>query len=323
MGTGARVDVPLVNWGPRECERHDVVPFATSHRLQETALFTDAALAALIDRYPRERLQVFTMGDDPLNNSQWAPVDTSGVSGAEMLRAAKTGRLWVKLMRLDLVDRDYLEVMCRAYEPIWSVFSGIQRSDLRPLILISSPGALVYYHADAYPTMLWHVRGSKRFWVYPAADDRFVPPELMEKIYAGEIDEELPYRAEFDRHATVFDLEPGQLLTWPLNAPHRIVNHDSVNVSVSVQYSTVRGERRALVYQANQFLRRWLRLPVASTRDEGLTSALKRGSFRVARKLRLAAAQRPKRNYMAHYRVDGNAPGGMTLVPGGPVKTPF
>jgi hypothetical protein len=323
MATPAGSGLSLVSWGPRESERHDREPFTTPHHLHETPLFTDEALAALMDRYPRERLQVFTMGSDPLDNSQWAPVDTAGVSGADMLRAAGAGRLWIKLMRIDLVDKDYAQLMGRAYEEIWQKCPSIKRSYLRPLILISSPGALVYYHADAYPTMLWHVRGSKRMWVYPAADSRFIEPELMEKIYAGEIDEEVPFNAEYDKHAVYFDLMPGDLITWPLNAPHRIVNHNSVNVSVSVQYATDRGERRALLYQANQFLRSRLGLPVHSTRDDGLRALCKIASFRIARKLNIASAVGRKREYMAQYRVDGRAPGGMSLVPGGPVKTPF
>src|SRR5262245_27221305 len=184
MATPARPMSPLVVWGSRESSLHDVEPFVTPHRLRETEYFTDEALAALIDRYPRERLQVFTMGSDPLNNKDWAPVDTMGVSGADMLRAAQAGRLWIKLMRLDVVDKDYFGLMTAAYAGIWSYFGDIERGRLRPLILISSPGALVYYHADAHPTMLWHVRGSKRVWIYPAADSRFVEQELMEQIYA-------------------------------------------------------------------------------------------------------------------------------------------
>jgi hypothetical protein len=313
----------LVSWGSRECDLHDREPFTTRHCLHETSLFSDEALAALIDRYPRERLQVFTMGTNPLDNTQWAPVDTTGVSGADMLRAAAAGRLWVKLMRIDVVDKEYAKLMERAYEQIWSQYPGIKRSYLRPLLLISSPKALVYYHADAYPTMLWHIRGSKRMWVYPAADPRFIEPELMEKIYAGEIDEEVPFDADYDKHAVYFDLMPGDLITWPLNAPHRIVNHDSVNVSVSVQYATDRGEKRALLHQANRFLRSKLGLPIRSTRDEGLIALSKTAAFRIARKLNIGGTTSRKREYLAHYRVDGRAPGGMSLVPGGPVRTPF
>jgi hypothetical protein len=323
MAAAAPQSEPLVTWGQRESGSHDVEPFVTRHRFQETGLFTDEALAALIDRYPRDRLQVFTMGTDPTNNSDWAPVDTTGVSGAEMLRAAAVGRFWIKLMRLDLVDRELSELVNRAHEGIWSNAPGMLPGRLRPLLLISSPGALVYYHADAYPTMLWHVRGSKRVWIYPACKPDLVDPRLMEQIYAGEIDEEIPYQPSFDQQAHVFDLLPGQLLTWPLNAPHRIVNHNSVNVSVSVQYATRRGDQRSLVYHANHYFRKKLGLPMRSTVEGGLGAALKCTAFRVVRKLHIAMSAVPKRRYMARYRIDGSATSGMTLLPDGPVKTPF
>lgn len=323
MNTHAGGGASLVDWGPEHNRLHDTTPFVTPHRLHETGLFTDEALARLIDRYKRERLQVFTMGTDPLDNSQWGPVDTTGASGAEILRAVAAGRLWVKLMRIDLEDREYMSIMEKAYQEVWSACPDIRRGYLRPLILISSPGALVYYHADAYATMLWHVRGSKRVWIYPAADSRFIDPDLMESIYAGEIDEEVPYRPDFDRHATVFDLQPGQLLTWPLNAPHRIVNHDSVNVSVSVQYSTSRSDRRSLGYLANRFLRSRLHLPATSVRDDGAVAAAKRLIYRVSRKLNLTGPGARKREYLASYRIDATSTIGMTPVAGGPVRTPF
>ncbi len=322
MAASAREESPLVTWGPRESKLHDVEPFVTPHRLADSGLFTDDALAALIDRYPRERLQVFTMGTDPSNNSDWGPVDTTDVSGRDMLKAAAVGRFWIKLMRLDIVDRDSYELVKHAFAGIWAQTPGLIPGRARPLLLISSPGALVYYHADAYPTMLYHLRGSKRVWIYPPAKPELIDPLLMEQIYAGEIDEEVPYRQEYDRQARVFDLQPDELLTWPLNAPHRIVNHDSVNVSVSVQYGTQRGDRRALVNHANNYFRKRLGLRMQPT-DEGLGAAIKTTTFRIARKLSPASATAKKRQYMAKFRVDGNAAKGMTLLPGGPVKTPF
>jgi hypothetical protein len=60
-----------------------------------------------------------------------------------------------------------------------------------------------------------------------------------------------------------------------------------------------------------------------STADQGVGAAVKTTAFRIARKLSAASATAKKRSYMAHYRVDGNSAKGMTLVPDGPVKTPF
>ena len=46
----------------------------------------------------------------------------------------------------------------------------------------------------------------------------------------------MPYADWYDRHTQVFDLEPGQMLNWPLNAPHRIENLNTINTSTTVSY---------------------------------------------------------------------------------------
>jgi hypothetical protein len=49
-------------------------------------------------------------------------------------------------------------------------------------LLISSPGAMVDYHANPGPNILWHVRGNKRVWIYPAGNQRFLDRTLVEDI---------------------------------------------------------------------------------------------------------------------------------------------
>ena len=46
----------------------------------------------------------------------------------------------------------------------------------------------------------------------------------------------MPYADWYDRYAQVFDLEPGQMLNWPLNAPHRVENLNFANISMTVYY---------------------------------------------------------------------------------------
>ena len=64
----------------------------------------------------------------------------------------------------------------------------------RGTLLISSPRALVYYHADGPASALWHIRGRKRIWIYPALDGRYIQRELLEDIFAGVRHEYLPVR---------------------------------------------------------------------------------------------------------------------------------
>ncbi|MBL6432514.1 MAG: hypothetical protein HPM95_21345 [Alphaproteobacteria bacterium] len=81
-------------------------------------------------------------------------------------------------------------------------------------ILISSPNARVYYHADVRPGLL-HIRGEKRIWLYPARTPS--SPEELERIITTAAGEEIAYDPSFDEAATVIDLTPGDGLFWPLN----------------------------------------------------------------------------------------------------------
>jgi Cupin-like domain len=149
--------------------------------------------------------------------------------------------------------------------------AGSERSTL----LVSSPQAIVYYHVDAGPNLLWHIRGRKRLWVYPANNRVFVPRELMEDISASVRTENLPYTPEFDQAALVYDLEPGQVVAWPQNSPHRIQNLDTVNVSLNTEFATKQTDRRVLVNIANRFFSRRCHLRAESTTETGAWPRMK------------------------------------------------
>ena len=60
----------------------------------------------------------------------------------------------------------------------------------------------------------------------------------QEQVVARQTTEELPYRRAFEDDARIMDLEPGQALTWPLYAPHRVENLDRFCVSLSMDFQT-------------------------------------------------------------------------------------
>jgi hypothetical protein len=118
-------------------------------------------------------------------------------------------------------------------------------------------------------------------------------------------------------------LQPGDVLSWPLNAPHRVVNHDSVNVSISVPYGLDSTDRRMQLYNANLMLRRVLKLS-PSKREHGIGADLKRTAYRAARKFGIdQRIKRPRPAYFATLRVDRSSPTGLAKIVGDPVKTPF
>jgi hypothetical protein len=290
------------------------------HQLAEMGYFSDEMLVALLDSYPRNRLQAWTMGVDPLRREEWKAVDTSGIGGKEMLAAVKTGRLWYNILRMDLFDPRYRELIDQLYSAMSADCPQFKPLVVVGTLLLSSPNAQVYYHADSQPTTLFHVRGVKRMWVYPAGDERFISRHFLEEIFASAMDEEVPYSPEFDAAASAFDLQPGDAIWWPLNAPHRIQNSATFNVSLSTRYRTAESERRKLVYNTNRFFRRKFRLRL-SGKETGMLSSFKCFSYLAARRLGLDMPPEGHR-YETNLRVDASAPLGFSVTSKS-VKPPF
>jgi hypothetical protein len=303
----------LLQWSGGKFHPSETEAVLARHRLLDLDLFNDEALVDLLDHYPRNRLQAWTMGSDPLRREDWKPVETTGASGKELLAAVKSGRLWYNILRIDLFDRRYREIVDRLYTEMAADCPGFKPLSAVGTLLLSSPDALVYYHADGPPTALFHVRGRKRMWVYPAGDQRFVSQYFLEEIFGSAMDEEVPYSPEFDKHAAAFDLKPGDAIWWPQNAPHRIHNLGTFNVSLSTRYQTEASERRKLVYNANRFFRRKLGLQSLSVKEGGLIPSFKCFTYRVCRRAGLDRNP-PGYVYKTTLRVDASAPLGFSVM---------
>jgi len=293
-------------------------PTAGRHELHHSELFTDAALIDLLDHMPRAQVHALTMGSDLTRPQDNRLALHDGVSGADMLRAVRGGRLWLNITRVDRADARYRRLVDQMYGELAAVVGGFAPDSSQATLLVSSPHALVYYHVDGPATVLWHLRGHKRVWVYPALDERYATREALEGIFAGVQHEYLPFDPSFDAGAAVFDLEPGQWLAWAQNAPHRVSNLDSLNVSLSTEHFTPDSRRRARVYAANRYLRvRW-GLANLSARESGAGAMMKAVVHRLARLAGVDPAQ--TKRHVATLRVDPDAPHGVT--PLDPQTTP-
>ena len=317
----AAPDQPLTNWTASQAASLTSNVVRTSHRLADLDLFSDDSLADVLDRLPRQRLQVFTMGTDPNRPADWTPVEVGVASGADVLAAVREGRLFVNARLIDRDDREFEMLRDGLFDEIASFRHDVVPGSPSLTLLITSPKAVVYYHLDSGPNMLWHVRGQKRVFVYPETNDFFVERADLEDVFAGVREEFLPYEPEFDDAALKFDLEPGELIAWPQNAPHRITNADSLNISLSGEFDTQNSLRRHLVYTANRFFSRRLRLPVHATRETGLGSATKRLSYRACRKAGLDST-RLTHDYVTQLQLDPTSPGNLVTLPQ-PVRAAF
>jgi hypothetical protein len=253
------------------------------------------------------------MGTDPGRPDQNRLAVNAGVSGADLLRAVRNGRLWLNVTRIDRADSRYRALIDQLYVQLAAQVPGFAPDRTQGTLLISSPNALVYYHVDGPASVLWHLRGRKRIWVSPALDTGYVERESLEDIFAGVRHEYLPFATDFDAGARVYDLEPGQWIAWPQNAPHRVTNLDSVNVSLSTEHFTRASRARARVYCANRFFRRHFGLANLSTRERGPAMLIKVAAHRLAAGLGRARS-RPPRRELPTLRVDPDAPGGVVAL---------
>ncbi len=306
-------EIKSLSWSPKvqlpEASKSDFgqQTIVGRHNLHESKLFTDEALIDLLDRFPRQNLHALTMGSDPTRPEENRLAVNEGVSGADLLSAVKKGRFWLNITRVDRADRRYRQLIDELYAQLSAQVPGFEPDLSQGSLLISSPNALVYYHADAPASVLWHFRGRKRVWVYPAMDARYLQREVLEDIFAGVRHEYLTFDQAFDADAEVYDLEPGQWITWTQNAPHRVTNFDSLNVSLTTEHFTRQSRWRARVYSANRFLRVRFGVHGLSVNEQGPGAVMKTVIHRLAAKLGLDPA-RVKR-HIPTLRIDLDAPG--------------
>ncbi len=307
----ASITTPM-QWSENEYASFGIATQVNKHEYHTLPLFEEEALIALLDDYPRRWLQAFTMGEDPTDASAWKCVDIHPDStGRELWQAVQNGRIWLNITHVEKYSDDYADLIEGMYDHIGEHCPHLkQPTAAYSTLLISSPGAQVYYHLDAEPNMLWHLRGQKKIWVYPAMDTRFVPQHLLEDIYAGEIDENLPFQPEWDEHADMHLLSPGDVASWPHNGPHRIVNLD-MNVSLATSYYTPTVYQRQYVQLANRFLLRNMGIKNRAMDEQGLMPSFKRMSYRLINKIRPFKRQDRSASYITDVQIDPEAPLGL------------
>jgi hypothetical protein len=140
------------------------------------------------------------------------------------------------------------------FEEVGAKVPGFSVRDHQESILISSPDAQVYYHFDLPGQALMQITGRKRVYVYPNTAP-FLTPSMLEDVAVFNVEVDVPYEPWYDRYARVFDIGPGQMLNWELNAPHRVENLDTFSISMTVSYTNDQIRRAEVVHLANGLLR--------------------------------------------------------------------
>lgn len=299
----------ILTWDDKHKSLWGNQPIRLQHRLNNSPLFSDETLAKLIETYPRASYSIVHVGERN-GKRVWREGDVSGLSGKQVIDAIAAGRMWLNLRGVHNVDKRYADLL----DEILDEFRAI--SGMPPVIgrnagiLISSPNAQVYYHADLPGQSLWQIRGMKRVYVYPPVAP-FLTPEKIEGIILSGLEVNMEYAPWYDDYAVVADLEPGEMMHWPLHSPHRVDNHDCLNVSLTTEYWTEPIRRTVMMNSANAVLRSKLGINPKSNAISGpgfwAKAAFQAGVKRAGLLNKQRAAARP-----ITFRLDPARPG--TLI---------
>ena len=245
----------LTDWTEEKASNFNKMPQLFSHNLHQNEMFSDAGLADLLDRYPREKLDIYTMGGEGSNKDSFVHGEAKGLTGAQIMQAVHEGRLWLNMRNANDYLPDYGALTDALFAEVNARTPGLKTLKHDTSILISSPNAKVYYHFDIPYVMLWQIRGEKTAWIYPKGAP-YMSDEEMEAVALQETEEEISYDPAFDEAAFKAELKPGLMANWPQMAPHRIDNGNCVNVSLSCEFMTMPGLIRANALFTNGVLRR-------------------------------------------------------------------
>ena len=258
----------IANWEPRHQSLFGIELVKLNHRLADTGLFSREALGKVIERCPAEHLGIRAMGTE-VTDPKRMEGELGGSSGIDAIRAIEKGRMWMNIRRVMDWAPEYKKLLDDVFNEFEARMPGFETFKRNLGILISSPNAKVFYHADIQGQSLWQIEGVKKVLIYPRSKV-FLKPDSVEKIVLRETAEDMPYESWFDEYATAVDLHPGEMITWPLYAPHRVQNHDCLNVSVTMEHWTKEIWNAYAVHYGNGVLRRTIGWRNPSTRYHGL-----------------------------------------------------
>jgi hypothetical protein len=250
-------------------------PFAVHHDLSEHELLSVEAVAKLAEQLPAEEIE-HNRGDIPTVVSS-EEVQVLDDSPGEIARNIDSNGCWMVLKHIERVPA-YHRLLDEALDEVTPLVSGREGGmNLREgFIFLSAPESTTPAHTDHEHNFLLQVRGMKHMNIGRFAD-REAEQLHVEKMFGGDRNmDQMPI------DATDYELNPGDGVYVPPNAPHWVINGPAVSVSLSITFRTPVTERGAVVHSVNRRLRKLKINP----RPPGEHLATDKAKFAAHRKLK-------------------------------------
>lgn len=258
-------------------------PFLIRHQLASHPLFTLPRLIELSQALDPAAVE-YNAGQIPVSMDPKLTPRT-GLGIQETIRRIEECNSW---MVLKFVERDpaYRDLLLQCLDEV-KVYSEALRPGMtlpQGFIFISSAGSVTPYHMDPEHNFLLQIRGDKTMSVFDGGDRSLLSEEQLEQFYGG-AHRNMVFKDEYQARAFTFQLKPGDGLHVPVTFPHHVRVGAAFSVSFSITFRTPDLDRRALIYEMNNRLRRRGYHPVPFGRS-ALRDTLKFQAARVLRKVR-------------------------------------
>ena len=126
-------------------------------------------------------------------------------------------------------------------------------------LFVSSPNEITHYHMDHTWNFLLQLSGRKTVHLFDQHDRNVLRQVDIENFYAGVSN--LARREGIE--GVAYDLQPGEGVHHPVNAPHWVQNGPVVSVSLSLGLCLYQSNKEAKVHQVNYLLRKLRLDPIA------------------------------------------------------------
>jgi hypothetical protein len=259
--TASQPGAAIAEWQPRHALVWGNQPLCLRHRLHEHPLFSRDSLGSLIENYPSGKYMLVKVGA-PGQEKEWREGDFGSLTGKQVITAIEHGSMWLNLLHVHEVDPRFGKLLDEIFDQLEEYMPWYRTYNRICGILISSPKAQVYYHFDTSGQSLWQIAGSKRVYVYPPSPP-FLQRDELESVCLYNNETNIRFENWYDEYASMFTLNPGEMLSWPLNSPHRVENL-GFSISMTIEYAMRDIQRKVLVNGANCILREQLKFNPSS-----------------------------------------------------------
>ena len=259
-------------------------PFRIRHRLNDHPLFQLDRLLKLSQALPPCCIE-YNAGQIPMSiEHEQTPMN--GLSAEETIRRISECKSWLVLKYVER-DPEYAALLQQCLSEVQEYSDAIAPGmcNGQAFIFITSPNSVTPYHIDPEHNFLLQVRGGKQVHLYDGRVKSLLTEENLEHFYSDR-GRNIPFRPEFDQHAWVNELQPGDGLHFPVTYPHWVQNLNEVSISFSITFRTPDLDRRRTMYQINDRLRRMGMSP-GEVGSRPLRDKVLYNGFRVLRKLKL------------------------------------